>query len=345
MEPELFLQEAWTFTDQFLTDTINDVDNVWGYYGDLGYSPGESVDTTVVEISTEGNEVRVLPTVARGGPETPAYERTEETRYVKIPSIPVLRTITPDDIQNWVKKSERTRNPKTLEKSLGERLEDQRYSHDLTLEYFRVASHRGELLDGNGKLLLNIFELFDTPKKQINFALNNPDTNLTEKISELHAHIRHNLRGEMMTGIEIHGDRDFFNAWVTHPDTLRYYENTPHSLELMIQSEVIYGRTFVDRRGVTIREYDAPVTLHNGTVTSMIPSGSAQAFPVGTRDAAQTYFGPPYNVNYANANQGSEEITVTQELLKHGKGIEIRTESNPLSIWRRPNLLVECLQE
>jgi len=343
MENDFILEEAWPFTAQDLTEMVNQVDNVWGYYGDLDYSPAEEVSSTIVEVATDGNEVRVLPAVERGGPETKAYERKEGSEYFKIPSFPVIRTITPSDIQDWVAKANRQRNPKTLEESVSERLQDQRYSHDLTLEYLRVCSHRGILMDGNGSQLLNIFQAFDVPKRQINFELNNPGTNVAEKISELHAATRHNLLGETMSDIEITCGRDFFNAFVGHPSVEKFWLNYQKALELLPAPEVVYGRVFRHPSGITLREYDAPVTLHNDQTVDMIPGGIGQAFPVGTRSASRTYFGPPDNINYANV--GGEEIFITQEYLKHGKGVEIRSESCPLSVWRRPALLTEILPE
>lgn len=343
MENDFILEEAWPFTSQTLTDMVNDIDNVWGYYQEQDHSPAEEVSTTVIEVATDGNEVVVLPAVERSGPETAARARMEKSEFFKIPSFPVIRTITPSDIQDWLTRANRQRNAKTLEESVSERLMDQRYSHDLTLEYLRVCSHRGILMDGAGVELLNIFQAFGIVQKQINFELGTAATNITEKISELHAHIRHNLRGEVMTHIEVNCDRDFFNAYITHPNTLAYYQNAPQALQLLIEPSTVYGRRFVDQRGLVLQEYDAPVTLENGTVTSMIEAGHAQAFPVGTRSASRTYFGPPDNINYANT--GGEEIAITQEYLKHGKGVEIRSESCPLPIWRRPALLVDIVQE
>lgn len=328
----------WPFTSRHLTQTVNEIPNQYGYLEELGYAPGEGVASTVVEIAREGSTIRVLPNVERGGPSSTKGAPTEDAIFIRIPSFPQVHTITPKDVQDWVKKANREINPKTMEESLAERLESMRFDHDLTLEYQRVGAMKGVLLDGNGNELIDLFDAFGVTQKVVDFALDNDATVVTEKVDEVISYIRANLLGEIMTGVEIFVDKAFFNALVSHPNVEKFYLGYVNAMMLANPNyKPKYGRVF-EFHGVTFREYDAQVTLYNKTTVPMIANGDGHAIPVGTRDAFQTYFGPPNDIRFVNAE--GLEIYMSQEMMKHGAGIELKSESCPLPVFRRPALCV-----
>jgi len=75
------------------------------------------------------------------------------------------------------------------------------------------------------------------------------------------------------------------------------------------------------------------------TNSPAVATGKGHAYPTGTQDTFKTWFAPPDTV--AAANEPGEEIFVSSEVLKHGKGVELWSESNPLAICKRPEVLVE----
>ncbi len=72
-----------------------------------------------------------------------------------------------------------------------------------------------------------------------------------------------------------------------------------------------------------------------------IEPNTAYAFPRGTRDTFRTYFAPPYTIN-GIYREGMKRF-VSPKILDHQRGIELFSESNPLAICRRPNVLVKLL--
>lgn len=333
------ITQNWPFTDRHLTETINEIPNQYGYVGELNWFPGEPVATTAIEIARTSHGIRVLPQVERGGPSSTKGAPLDDSIFLRIPSFPQTHTITPVDVQDWVAKSQLPYRPKTMEQSLAERLESLRWDHDLTLEYQRVTAAQGIIKDGGGKTLLNVFTAFDIVQKVVDFDLDNNAAIITAKIDEVISHVRANALGEVFTGIEILVSKDFFNALVQHPNVEKFYLGWIAAQALAQPEYTKYGRVF-DFHGVTFREYDATVALYNGTSVPLIPAGEAYAVPVGTRDASKTYFAPPYDIRQANA--AGQEIFVSQEMLKHGAGIELKTESCPLAVFKRPAMLVKC---
>lgn len=333
------IEKNWPFTDRHLTETINEIPNRYGYIGELGMFPSEPVATTAIEIARTSQGIRVLPQVERGGPSSTKGAPSEESIFLRIPSFPQIHTITPADVQDWLAKSQLPYKPKTMEQSLAERLESLRWDHDLTLEYQRVTAAQGIIKDGAGKTLLNLFTAFDIVQKVVDFDLDNASAIVTEKIDEVISHVRANALGEVYTGIDIVCSKDFFNKLVSHPNVEKFYVNYQAAQALAEPEYTKYGRVF-PFHGVTFREYDANVTLYGGTSVPLIAAGEAYAVPVGTRDASKTYLAPPYDIRQANA--AGQEIFVSQEMLKHGAGIELKTESCPLAVFKRPAMLVKC---
>lgn len=334
------LEAMWSFTAIHLTQTVNQIPNVWGYLGELDYAPGEGVDSTIVEINMTSQGVRVLPQVPRGGPASTKGAPGEKSEFLRIPSFPQTHLITPQDVQDWLKKANRQINPVTLEQSLADRLEMMRKDHDYTLEYQRVGSAKGKLLDGAGNEMLDLFDVFDVVQKVVDFALDDDATEVKLKCNEVVAYIRANLEGETMNGVDMLVDKEFFDAFIVHPNVEKYYLGYLEALALAQQTnETQYGRVF-KFGGIQFREYDASVNLYDGSTVPMIGAGLGHAVPTGTQDAWQTYFGPPDDIRFANS--GGLEVYMSQEMMKHGKGIELKSESCPLACYRRPKLLVKA---
>lgn len=334
------LSAVWNFTATHLTETVNQIPNVWGYLGELDYAPSEGVDSTVVEVAITTDGVRVLPSVPRGGASSTKGAPGEKSEFLKIPSFPQTHIITPQDVQDWIKKANRQINPVTMEQSLADRLERMRKDHDYTLEYQRVGSAKGKLIDGAGTELLDLFDAFEVIQKTVDFDLDNDAAEIKLKCNEVVSYIRTNLEGETMNGVDMFVDKEFFDAFIVHPNVEKYYLQHVEALMLAQQTnENQYGRTF-KFGGIFFREYDATVNLYDGSTVPMIGAGLGHALPTGTQDAWQTYLGPPDDIRFANA--GGLEIYMSQEMLKHGKGIELKSESCPLAVYRRPKLLVQA---
>ena len=205
-----------------------------------------------------------------------------------------------------------------------------------------MSSLKGKIYDGNGTLLLDLFQAFDKIQKVINFELNVPATDVKAKCAELASFLRLNLLGERMTGVEILVDRNFFDTLVAHPNVEKFYVNYTAAMALANPTYAQYGRVF-PFGGVTFREYDGFATLYDKSTVPMIDAGEGIGLPVGTMNTSKTFFAPAHDIRAVNSP--GLEIYMSEEVLKHGAGIEIKSESCPLPVWNRPELLVKVLQE
>ncbi|WP_127142846.1 major capsid protein [Pelagibacterium montanilacus] len=344
MDPEDF-NFSYTATD--LTEQVNRVPNTYGLILALGIFDTEGVISTVVEIRIEDGVLRVLPTKERGAPGTPGARETGKTIYMEVPHFPDQDLITPQDIQNMLILVGRTKRPATLDDEMAKRLANIRRNHDITLEYLRMSALKGLLKDGNGQTIYDLYDVFDRQKKVINFDLTNANTDVISKCDEVFGHIAENLKGETMSGVEMLVDNKFFNALIQHEKVEKYWTSNQQGIAAIAQAEREnlggqYGRIF-DFQNIRFREYygSAPVRNANNEVVNerFIEPFRGHAYPMGTMDTFKTWFAPANDIRFVNTV--GAEIYISPEILKHGKGVELQSESNPLVVPKRPEVLVE----
>lgn len=335
----------WPYSNVALTGTINLQPNLYGLLNALGMFPSQAIANTVVEVRYEEGQIQVLPAAERGAPPSVAAKDSGEAIYLKVPHFPHLDVLTPRDIQDMITVEGAQYRPRSAEEELARRMGRLRMKHDLTREYLRMGALKGVVKDGSGKTLVDLFSKFSVTKKEVFFDLSNDSADIKEACDEVVDHIATNLKGEVMTGVSAIVSTSFFNDFVQHPKVEKYYLQHAAAMNLanMTRDPLSgYGRRFT-HENLTLIEYKgyASIKASDGTVSSepFVEAGLGHAFPDGTQDTFATYDASPDHMDMVN--QPGVEIFITQEVLKHGKGIEIMSQSNPLPVCRRPALLVE----
>lgn len=332
------------FTDQELTEAINILPNQYGRLESMGMFPIDPISSTIVEIRIEEGVLTLLPAKARGAPATPAARNLKKSLFLEVPHIPHLDTIKPSDIQNMNQVVARSRGKVTLDSLMNKRLADMRSRHDLTLEFMRMAALKGVLLDGAGATLYDFFTEFAVVKKSVAFALGTGTTDVLSKCDEVVAHIENNAGGEVIGGVEALVDSAFFNKLIDHAKVKDKYVNwqAAQAMSNPKREDATGGATgrVFPFGAINFREARGSVTPFGGSATPFVAASTGHAFPIGTRDTFVTYSAPPNRVDAANVAP-DEVISITTEILKHGQGVEMRSESNVLPLVRRPALIVE----
>lgn len=344
MDPEDFI---FPYTGTDLTEQVNRIPNSYGLIRAMGLFSEEGVISTIVEIRLENGVLRVLPAKERGAPGTPGQRETGNTIFMEVPHFPDLDLITPQDIQNMLIVMGRSKRPTTLDDEMTRRLANIRNNHDITLEYLRMSALKGLLKDGNGQTLYNLYEVFDRTPKEVDFVLGTDGTNIIAKCDEVFQHIATNLLGETMSGVEVLVDNSFFNRLIQHPKVEKYWTTNQQGIQAIAQIERQnlggqFGRIF-DFQNLRFREYygSAPVRDANNAVVNerFIATNEGHAFPTGTRDTFKTWFAPANDLRHVNTV--GQQVYISPEILKHGEGIELKSESDPLAVCKRPEVLVK----
>lgn len=342
---DIALTFPYTATD--LTDQVNVIPNQYGLLNELDLFPSEGSTSTIIEIRYVNGALRVLPVKERGASATPMKADSGKTIFVEVPHFPSMELITPKDLQDVLVVVGRNKQPITLEQRIAEKLVDIRNTHAITREWLRASALQGLIVDGNIATVIDLYATFGITNTPLDFDLGNASADIVGKCATIWQNITKNLKGEVMRGIECIVDKDFFQAFISHAKVLAFYQNAEQALALANLARGqsggnMWGRVFTFQN-ITFREYygTAPTGAQGNTSTPFWASKTGTAYPVGTMNMFRTFDAPANDIRFAN--EVGQEVYISPEVLEHGQGIELRSESNALPICKRPEALQQVV--
>jgi hypothetical protein len=244
-----------------------------------------------------------------------------------------------DDVQNIFARAADDAAFDAVVDMVNRKLATMRRKHAITLEHLRMGALRGLILDSDGSTLLNLYSEFGVTQKTIDFVLGTAATDVKAKAREVVGYMEDNLMGETMTGVHVFASPEWYEKFIGHDsveEVYRYYDGNNNPL----RQDVRRGFPF---HGLTVEEYrgSASYLQEDGTYGSrkFVPAGEAIAFPIGTADVFSSYFAPGDFID--TVNQLGEEIYARQEPVNMNRAIKLHTQSNPLPLNKRPQLVVK----
>ncbi|WP_319517245.1 major capsid protein [uncultured Martelella sp.] len=338
------------YTDVELTQEVNRIPNTYGYLGALGIAPNEPKASKYVRIEYKDGVIYVLGAEPRGGPGDVGQNDSENAIILEIPHFPHLDFISPDDADSVLVVVNGVVTPESMDRQLAMKLANIRRKHSITREYLKLGMLKGLIKDGKGRTLYDIYNVFGITKKTVDFALATTGTDVMAKCEEVNDHITTNLKGETSSGVDVIVDTTFFNKLISHEKVEKFWVQAQNAaLHTTVERQRLggnWGRVF-EFGSLMFREYKGsmPVKSTSGTITSEqnVAANKGHAFPTGTQGMFRTYDAPPFHMSMVNQapTLDAEPIFVTTEELKHGSGIEIKSQSNMLSICKQPECQVE----
>jgi len=317
-----------------LTAAINKIPNTYGRLEQLNLFPPLGVRTRTIIVEEMNGVLNLLPTRPVGSPGTVGTQGKRKVRSFVIPHIPHDDVVLPEEVQGIRAFGSET-EVEALSNLMAQKLQTMRAKHAITLEHLRMGALKGVILDADASVLYDLYQEFEITPKVVNFALTTSSTEVLLKVLEVRRHIEDNLKGEFMTGVMCLCSQGFFDALTTHPKVKEAYQRWREGLVLFSDNRT--GFTF---GGVTFEEYRGQATDANGTVRKFIADDEAHFFPLGTATTFRTYFAPAdFN---ETANTLGLPLYAKQEPRKFGRGTDLHSQSNPLPICHRPEILVKA---
>jgi hypothetical protein len=327
---DIFEQDAFSTIE--LTSAINVVPNKYGRIQEMGLFRDRGVRTAQVAIEMKDGVLNLLPPVPRGSAATKGTRGKRKMKSFQIPHFPLEDEILADEIlgiRTFGSESEML----AVADVVNEKLSDAGNKHDITLEWLKVGALRGQVMDDQGDVILDLFTEFGVTEKEIDFALGTPESDVPQVCRDICRHVELNLKGEMMTGVHSFVSPEFYDKLVTH-DTVKEAFLRQNGQNIMRNDM----RKRFEFHGIVFEEYIGSATDADGNERKFIPDGDARFFPVGTQQAFQTYFAPADFMETVNTRGLTRYAK--QERMKFDRGIDIHTQSNPLPMCNRPALLV-----
>ena len=315
-----------------MTMAINRVPNTYGRLRELNLFPEEGVSQRVILVEEQNGVLNLLPTQTPGAPGTYGNTSKRKIRSFVIPHIPHEDAVMPEEVQG-VRLFGSDNATEAVATKVASKLAQARAKHAITLEHLRMGALRGTILDADGSTLYNLYTEFSITQKVVDFLLGTAGTEVREKCAEVLRHIEDNLQGEVMNGVHALVSGEFFDKLVKHANVKEAYKYYQQSQNLSDD----YRKKFTFG-GITFEEYRGSATDAAGTTRRFIANGDGHVFPVGTASSFKTFFSPAdFN---ETANTVGLPLYAKTEVRRMGRGVDIHTQSNPLPICARPEILV-----
>lgn len=334
--PGMDVFDTNAFSMQELTAALLDEPHKPRQLGALGVFDSRGIFTTDVSIERKGKTLQLVQTTERGAP---AVQNTRDIRdIVKVPTarIAVEDSITADEIQN-VRQFGTEDQLAALEEEVQERDVRMSDSIDVTEEYQRIGAMKGQVLDADGSVLIDLQTTFGVgPQAEV--GMNIAATlagDLQKKINQ--AVIRPMeaaLDGLSYTGVHVMTSSGFIDELAAHPDYREHMKGFPGGAQRHEERPSGPNRR-IDFGGVVWEEYRG-----NVAGTSYVAADKAHAFPMGVRDLFLTRYAPAEYWDTVNTRGLPRYVRINPDGTDPDHKRTIRVQCQTLNICTRPGVLV-----
>lgn len=326
---DVFNNRAFAATE--LTEAINLVPNRYGRLNDMGLFTNRGIRTRTVAIQISEGTLNLLPSRPYGGTPSLGLPVTRSARNFPVPHFPHNDFLLASDVQDIIGFNLGRFDLADAQDLLTDKLEIMTSKHFITWEFMRWGALNGRIYDADGVLLLDLFAEFGITQTVI--PMNLTGAGLSGRLTTLKRYFEANLKGSPMSGIHVFASPSFWDALMLNPDIEKYM--TQYRGTAMLGED--YRNSF-SYFGVTFEEFDGYATDVNGGVHKFVPDGKALAVPMGTVDIFRMYWAPADFLETVNRT-GLMSMYAKQKRMDFDRGIEIHTQSNPLPLVARPELV------
>lgn len=324
---DIFNDDAFSVTN--LTKAINDAPHQPSRIGQLGWFSEEGISSTSVMIEKVGTTLSLVPTAQRGS--SGAVKTSDKRSLISLNTVhlPQRASVLADEIQN-VRAFGSETELETIQAVINKRLAKMRRDLDATIEYQRIGAVKGQVLDSDGTTVLaDMFTTFGVSQTTHSMVLGTAGTKVRNKVVEAKRKMEAQLGALAYSGIRVLCSAGFFDALVGHAAVEAAYDRWMNGefLREDQRSGFYFG-------GVFWEEYRGKV----GAI-DFIGDGDAYMVPEGVPDLFVTNYSPADYMETANTI--GLPYYAKQEAMRMNKGVEIESQSNPLSICTRPSAIVK----
>lgn len=317
-----------------LTESIKLLPNMYSKVGQRGIFTRKGINTRTVVIEYANGRLHLLGPKDLGAPGSRSARKGRNVRSFVIPHIPHDDTILASDLSG--SRGFGSTDPVAdVAAVVNDRLQEMKARHDLTQEWMMLGAIKGQILDGDGNLLYDLFKEYGISKKTIEFKLSDAAFDVKRACMNVSRHIEKNLMGDRYTSKLVWVDADFFDALTAHPKVEKAFQGWSAAQEALggdTRSGFKFG-------GLTFEEYVGEVSDSTDKLRPLIEAGRGHVVPLGTVNSFRTYDAPgdfmeavgtvgePYYAKIKNTD--------------FDRGVDVHTQSNPLPLCLRPEMLVE----
>lgn len=323
---DIFNNDAFSVAS--LTKAINEQPHVPGRIGALGLFSEEGIVSTSIQVEKVGEALSLVPAGERGSPAVAVGGDKRQLVSFSAIHLPQRSTILADAVQN-VRAFGSETELETVQSVVNQRLAKQRRRLDATIEFQRMGAIKGLIVDADGSTeLVNLFTQFGVTQQVQDMDLGGA-TDPRVNAMAAKRKVEDALGNGMYTSLRAFCSAGFFDALISDADIKEAYNRWMDGE--FLRNDPRGGFYF---GGIYWEEYRGKV----GGV-DFVADGQAFLVPEGVPDLFVTSFAPADYMETVNTI--GLPYYAKQEELRMGKGVDLESQSNPISICTRPRAVVK----
>jgi len=317
-----------------LTQGIQSLPNLYSDLMDEGIFMPEPIATQDFWVEQENGVLNLIPSAPYGAPGSEAKHAKRDAIAFQLIHLIHNDTILPAAIQGV--RAFNSAELNTYAAEMTKRLAAMKKKFDITHEHLLAGAIKGQILDADSTVLVNLFTKFGISEESVDFILGTTTTDVSAKCRYVIRHIEENLKGERMTGVDCKCSPEFFDALISHPLVKEKFLNWSASAELRGDP-----RKSFPFGGITFREYSAKATNAAGSTVRFVGAKKARFYPVGTTDTFKLVQGPADYEETVNTPGQLYYAKQWEVEPGSGRGWKLQGQSHLLPMCCRPAVLVE----
>jgi len=327
---DIFNNDA--FSVSRLTQLIVDIPRVPTQLGDERLFTEAGLTTTTMMIERSGSGLNLVPSAPRGGVGQTVGRDRRKMIPIAATHLPQRDTIMADEVQG-VRAAGTEAEVESVTALVTRQATRMKSNLDLTLEYHRVGALKGLVLDANGvDVIYDLYSIFGMTRETLGFNINTANTavDLKQKCVDLKRKIQVKLGGRSFRRVRVKCSESWFDKFVGHDKMKAAFDTFQGNSFLRTDQSTsdfeIYGVVF-------------QVYADGTSGGDFIQADRAYAYPEGVPGMFQTWYAPGDYMSTVNTM--GVPYYMSQERMKHDKGVELESQSNPITINTLPEAVIE----
>ena len=332
---DVFLADGFSMLE--LTAAVNKQDYLPQRLLELGLFEPIPVASTVVAIEERGGVLALVPTSPRGAPGATRDHDKRKLIDLRVPHLALEERIMADEVQN-IRAFGSQSEVMQVQQLVNQRSLKLRRDVELTHENFRLGAVKGQVLDADASVLLDLFVEFGvTQLTEVDFDLDNASPAsgaLRKKCASVVRSVLRELKGLGGGNIRIRAlcSDAFWDDLIAHKEVRETYLQTEEAREL--RGGAAYG--VFNFGGLTFENYRG---TDDGTTVG-VAADKCHLFPENVPGLFQLYFAPADYEETVNS-PGLPFYARQAPDSRFNKFTDLEVQSNPLAICTVPRVLIQ----
>ena len=327
---DIFNNDA--FSVSRLTQLITDIPRVPTQLGDERLFTESGLTTTTMMIERTGSGLTLVPSAPRGGVGQTIGRDRRKLIPIAAVHLPQYDAVMADEVQG-VRAVGTEAEVESVTALVRRQATKMRANIDLTLEYHRIGALKGLVLDANGvDIIYDLYSIFGMTRESLGFNINSKTSgaDLKDKCITLKRMIQKKMGGRSFRRVRVKCSESWFDKFVGHDNMKAAFDS-------------FQGNSFLrnDQSTSDFEVYGVVFQVYPGGTSGadFIAADRAYAYPEGVPGMFQTHYAPG---NYmSTVNTMGVPFYLSQERMKHDKGVDLESQSNPITINTLPEAVIE----